>query len=261
MTPAWVVLSCYTVTYMDFEIIGLTSRDKRVYDTLIRNKEWSVRSVATLTGINRGSVHESIKALISAGLVTHVKTGKSVRYVAESPEKIHEIINERRRRLLDSRVEVDSYIREIEQARTEPTSSQFASFYDGDDGMASILRDILSTCRVQGVGEYRVISSPRVSEYLYNNFQHYTRERVKHGLFVKVFRQSKGRASEADLSEAKVLQGQLFDTGCYTVIYGTKVAIISIDTYNHTSGIIIDNSGVASAQQELFDQLWLRYSG
>ena len=242
---------------IDFKVFGLINRDKKVYDALLINSQVSIRRIAEITGINRGSVHESLKDLTSAGLVSHFKTGQTIRYVAENPEKLHEIINEKRRTLLESHSDVDTYINALDLSRNEPGVFQFASFYDGDEGMASILRDVLSTCRTQNIAEYRVISSPRVAEYLYNNFRHYTRERIKQKLTVRVLRQGSAPQQEIDLSEWKTLSGDANDTGCYTLIYGTKLAIVSIDTYNHTSGIIIDNAGVSKTQENIFDLLWL----
>lgn len=241
---------------IDFSLFGLSPRDKRVYDQLLTHRRASIRSLAEATGINRGSVYESLKDLVSTGLVATLQEGKTTKYIAENPEKLHEMINERRRVLLDSHSDVDTYITQLQIHRNEPGVFQFATFYDGDEGMASILRDVLSTCRVQRVKTYRVISSPRVSEYLYNNFRHFTRERIKNGLSVNVLRQGAKPQEHAELSEWKVLPATDGDTGCYTIIYGTKLAIISIDRYNHTSGIIIDNSGVAKTQEHMFELLW-----
>jgi sugar-specific transcriptional regulator TrmB len=241
---------------IDFGLFGLSTRDKRVYEYLLKTEAVSIRNAAENTGINRGSVYESLKALIAAGLASHIQVGKSIRYSAENPEKIHEMINEQRRRLRDAHSETDGYIRALALERNEPSVFQFASFYDGDEGLANILRDVLSTCRLQKVTEYKVISSPRVSDYLYNNFKHFTRERIKQALRVKVLRQGEAARSEAELAEWKMAPSHISDTGCYTIIYGTKVAIASIDKYNHTSGIIIDNTGVAHTQAKMFDLVW-----
>lgn len=241
---------------VDFGLINLTNRDKRVYEGLLLSGSSSIRGIAEYTGINRGSVYESLKALIAAGLVSHVETGKSVRYLAENPEKIHEILNEKRRELQSSHSQADLYIQPLSLRQQDTRNIQFASFYDGDEGLANMLRDVLSTCRMQGISEYRVISSPRVSNYLYNNFKHFTRERIKQGLFVKVLRQGQAAQAEVDLAEWRMVADYATDTECYTIIYGTKVSIASIDKYNHTSGIIIDSSGVAQSQLKMFEIVW-----
>lgn len=241
---------------INFSVFGLTNRDKRVYDQLLLQSRTSIRGIAESTGINRGSVYESLKSLMSAGLVATLQQGRTTKYIAEDPEKLHELINERRRNLSDAHADVDVYIQQLALQKIEPSTFQFATFYDGDEGMASILRDVLSTCRVQNVSLYKVISSPKVAEYLYNNFRNFTRERIKKGLCVHVLRQSTKAQKNAKLSEWRVIPDTEFDTGCYTIIYGTKLAIISIDRYNHTSGIIIDNVGVAKTQENIFGLVW-----
>jgi sugar-specific transcriptional regulator TrmB len=245
---------------IDYGLFGLTTRDRRVYESLLGSSQASIRSIAEQTGINRGSVYESLKTLVTTGLVSHIEVGQRIHYLAENPEKLHELINERRRRLRDAHTEVDTYIQALAPDRNDPSALQFASFYDGDEGLASILRDVLSTCRLQKITSYRVISSPRVSEYLYNNFKHYTRERIKQNLFVNVLRQGEAVRGEAEMAQWRMLKDYPSDTGCYTIIYGTKVAIASVDLYNHTSGIIIDNSGVAQTQARMFDMIWTSLS-
>ena len=241
---------------IDFGLFGLTRRDQRVYEALLHQPHASIRSVAEATSINRGSVYESLKALMRVGLVSYIETGKSVRYAAERPEKLREVLNEQRRKLSEARDDIDAYARSILPGEGRTDALQFASFYDGDEGLANILRDVLATCRLQHIDSYRVISSPKVSEYLYNNFKHFTRERIKQGLFVQILRQGAAVRGEAILAEWRMMPERVQDTRCYTLIYGTKVAIASIDELNHTSGIIIDNPGVARTHSMMFDMVW-----
>lgn len=241
---------------MDFTLFGLTNRDKRVYEVLVTNPESSVRGIAEQTGINRGSVFESIKALSIAGLVTYTQTGERRKYIANDPEILHELINERRRTLKDAHTGIDSYVKQLGLERGEESIFQFASFYDGDEGLATMLRDVLTTCRLQHITSYYAVSSPKVSEYLYNNFPHYTRERIKNGISVRVVRQGPPREAAAELSEWRLVPPTSGDSGSYMLIYGSKLALISIDRYNHLSGVIIANHAVANMQRTLFEQSW-----
>jgi len=66
----------------DFQHIGLETRDKRVYEALVQTPSSSLRKIAAETGINRGSVYESIKRLADKGLVGSIEVGKQRRYSA-----------------------------------------------------------------------------------------------------------------------------------------------------------------------------------
>ena len=241
---------------MNFESIGLNNRDKRVYEALLAEPMSSVRRLAEQTGINRGSVFESIKDLQACGLVSYVQVGARHKYTAENPEKLHEIIDEKRRELRDTHGVVDDYVQFLQpQLATVADIRHFAAFYEGEEGAANVLRDVLTTCRVQGVDGYRVISSPRVSEYMYHNYPRFTHERVKLRLQVRILRQGKPLRGEAEVSERRYLADQT-DNGAYTLIYGSKVAILSINEINQLSAVVIDNLGVAHSHAAVFDQAW-----
>lgn len=240
---------------MDFELIGIKGRDRRVYEAILNIPNSSVRAIAEITGINRGSVYESIKSLISLGLVTHVEVGKQTRFSAKDPELLHEIINDRRQALRDMHGAVDKYVQHLSVERFDVGIFPYASYYDGQEGVANILRDILQTCRTQRVQNYDVISSARVSMYLYENFPHFTRNRIKQGIGVRVLRYAKPVRGTRELAESRYL-ASTGDPRCYSIIYGQKVAYIYIGTYNHLSGVILDNPGISFVQNTLFESAW-----
>lgn len=240
---------------MDFSLIGLSIRDKRIYEALACHPESSIRAVANMTGINRGSVMESLKALQGAGLVTTTPYGKRLAYRAKDPEVIREVITEKQQALQDAKVVLPQYIATLVRHDNMP-DQHFASSYRGDEGMAMILRDILKTCRLEQIQEYRAISSPKISRYLYANFPHFSRQREQHGIAVRVLRQGARVTEPAALAESRFLGTAPYDTGCYTLIYGTKVAIITGDQHTELHGVIIDNSHFADIQRQLFDTMW-----
>lgn len=241
---------------MDFSLIGLSIRDKRVYEALIRTPQTSVRKLAEATGINRGSVFESIKDLRAAGLVTAILVGKRTVYRAKDPDIFHEIIAERQQQFDHAKHDVAAYVASFQGQANNPELFHFASFYEDDEGLAAILRDVLKTCRQQHIKEYHVISSASVSRYLYANFPHFTRERIKQHLFVTVLKQGVTTSGNDELSAVRQLTSTQSDTGCYTLVYGAKVALITVDQQNRASGIIIDNFHYATIQRQLFAALW-----
>ena len=241
---------------MDFSIIGLSTRDKRVYEALLAIPNSSLRAIAETTNINRGSVYESIKNLRAAGLVNSVTQGKQLRYRAEDPAVLAEILREKQQALQVAGQQLDQYIICLRTANKIAETRHMAAFYEGDEGLANILRDILSTCRLQKINLYRVISSPRVSRYLYNNFPNFSRERAKRNLRVRVLRHAKPLRATTGLADSRYLAGPKLDDGCYTILYASKMAIITLDKYNSMHGVIIDNASLASVQTRLFDIAW-----
>ena len=116
---------------MDFSIIGLSTRDKRVYEALLAIPNSSLRAVAETTNINRGSVYESIKSLRTAGLVNSVTQGKQLRYRAEDPAVLAEILREKQQALQVANQQLDQYIVRLRTANKIAENRHMAAFLRG----------------------------------------------------------------------------------------------------------------------------------
>ncbi len=240
-----------------FEEIGLETRDRRVYEALVANPQSSLRKLAAQTGINRGSVYESMKRLAEQGLVGSIEVGKQRRYTASNPEVIIELLRERQEQAAAAQALAETYIANLPQPAEQLTEqTSFAAFYEDHEGVAAILRDVLATCREQGNPAYRVISTKRVRQYMYQNFSNFTQRRIAEGIAVRVIGVGSAGSSD-DLSERKELPATRGEApNCYTLIYGDKTALITMSDTNVLSAIVIDNPGVTHMQKELFDHLW-----
>ncbi len=240
-----------------FEEIGLETRDKRVYEALVASPRSSLRKIAAATGINRGSVYESMKRLAEQGLVGSIEVGKQRRYTASSPEIIIELLRERQEQAAAAQALAETYIAHLPKpAEQIAETAAFATFYEDLEGIAAILRDVLATCRTQESPSYRVISTKRVRQYMYHNFPNFTQRRIADGITVRVI--GVGTSNSADkLSERKELPATRGEApNCYTLIYGDKTALITMSETNVLSAIVINNSGITHMQKELFDHLW-----
>lgn len=240
-----------------FEEIGLETRDKRVYEALVVSPQSSLRKLAADTGINRGSVYESIKKLAEQGLVGSIEVGKQRRYTASNPDVIIELLRERQEQATAARALAETYIRQLPKPAAQTAgAAAFATFYEDHEGVAAILRDVLATCREQDVPAYRVISTKRVRQYMYHNFSNFTQRRIAEGISVRVIGIGTGM-SQDELSERKELPATRGEApNCYTLIYGNKTALITMSDTNVLSAIVIDSPGVTHMQKELFDHLW-----
>ncbi len=241
----------------NFAEIGLETRDKRVYEALLERPQSSLRHIAATTGINRGSVYESIKQLVAAGLVGSIQTGKQQRYIAQDPATIVELLRERQRQAQAAEVQAAHYVEELATQQPEQQDvPSFAIYYEGDEGMAAILRDVLKTMRESKNKHYYVISSKQIRHYIYANFPNFTRQRIKEGAEVSVIAIGEGGEPDALSNRRWLAMSQDRNANCYTIIYANKTAFISINEQNVLSGIVIENQGVSDLQKEQFVRLW-----
>lgn len=238
--------------------LGFSENEAETYWALLNLETVSIRKVAEKSGINRGTTYEAIKRLISAGLVNARRRGSREYFAAESPEKVYDIIRDKRKELLriqhESRKVVPALL-----ARTVKTGGEpLVRYYQDDEGVAAILRDVLQTCGQLREPRYHVYSSQPLRKFIYRKFPSFTARRIAEGIFVQVI--AIGQGGEIDeLSERKWLsEPPEGEVSSYTLIYGDKVAIISISDNLTPYGVVVEDAGSARLHRLLFEQLWAR---
>ncbi len=238
--------------------LGLNDNEAKTYAALFELESASIRKVADRTGINRGTTYEAIKSLVGYGLASVRQNGKREQYAAESPEKIYDIIRDKRKDLLqiqqDSKKLVPALLARAVRNKGEP----LVRYYQDEEGVATILRDVLQTCsRLENPG-YHVYSSQALRKFLYRKFPKFTERRIAEGIPVKVIAIGHGGEND-DLSERRWLpdqpEGQI---SSYTLIYGSKVAVVSISDNLTPYGVVIEDEGNAEMHRLIFEELWSR---
>lgn len=238
-----------------FEKLGLSTRDSRVYVALLKNGVSSIRTISDLTNINRGSTYESLKNLITAGLVNYQQKNVNKKYFAEDPSKIFELIKHRREELDELEKATERAVPQLNQLAAYMPYANI-KFYEDHEGVAVILRDVLETVDKLKPKEYLAISSKPMRQYLYKKFPGFTRQRVAKDIFVRVIAIGAG-GDDAAAAERKWLHTDSdVQPSSYTLIYGDKFAMISLNDSFNPYGIVIEDAGVAEMQRALFTQLW-----
>jgi sugar-specific transcriptional regulator TrmB len=239
----------------DYRAFGLEPRDKIVYETLFKLDKVSLRAIAQATGMNRGTVYEVVKKLTAQGLITFTQAGERRQYSAAPPEVFRALIRERRDQLQQLETAADDYISALESKQPVPGAGYFASFYEGEEGVAAILRDVLQTASGLEKREYCVFSSERASRIIYNQIRSFSRQRVKLGIFVRVI-SDRQPSEKVVMAERRQLPAERQFLNGYTLVYGDKTALVSVSETNMLSAVVITDAGVANMQRLVFEQLW-----
>jgi sugar-specific transcriptional regulator TrmB len=238
--------------------MGVPRNEAITYAALYALESVSIRKVAEATGINRGTTYEALKSLVGRGLVSVRQSGKREYYTAESPEKIYDIIREKRRELLEVATSAKAIVPDLLAQKVSPEGRPLVRYYEGDEGVATVLKDVLQTCRSLPRAHYHAYSSSLMRQYIYRNFPKFTEQRIAEGIHVQVIAVGEG-GEVAAASERKWLSpGDRGNVSSYILIYGAKVAVISISKDNTPYGVVTEDAGTASMQRLLFEQLWNR---
>ncbi|MFT5481784.1 MAG: sugar-specific transcriptional regulator TrmB [Halieaceae bacterium] len=235
--------------------LGLSEREITIYLALLKTGPASIRDIASNAGINRGTTYETLKILATKGIVSYFPKGKRRVFMAEDPERLITLAESKQHALAEAleqlKLEVVPGLKDLKP----DFSPGNVRFYEGDDGVELVLRDILNSAAQLPGREYSVISTKTLREHLYRPFPNFTRQRVKAKIQVRVIAVGDG-GDEAELAQRKWLPAGSAQDASYIAIYPPKVAIITLASSNYPVVVVIDSKAMAATQQLLFDTLW-----
>ena len=235
--------------------LGLDKRQFQIYQALHKLGPASIRDVAAEAGVNRGSTYETLKHLVTMGLVSYFPKGRRRVFQAEDPQRLLSLGESKQQALAQAMEELrKDIIPTLKQSRPEFSPGN-VHFYEGDDGVELVLRDILASTARSAEKAYAVISTKTLRQHLYRPFPNFTRQRVQKGIKVRVIAVGEG-GDDAELAERKWLPASAGTDASYIAIYPPKVAMITLADRNYPVVVIIDSAAIASTQQLLFDTLW-----
>lgn len=236
----------------DLRRIGIDGKQARFYLAALELGQAPVRQIAHKAKISRTSAYDVLARLLQRGLVTQVERGRARRnvVVAEEPGRLLRMLDEQRQTL-------DSLLPELKSIHSRSTVRPRVRFYEGREGIRSVLDDTLR-CRskellgILSMGDLFNVPGRAEMEDL-------VRRRIAAGVRLKVLRSREKDVGDiwptraADLRELRyVPPGTVFTMTMY--IYDERVAIISSRRENF--GMTIESQELAETQRNLFMVLW-----
>lgn len=241
---------------MDINILkslGFSDKSADVYLALLKLGPSSVRKLAEFCNLNRGTTYDTLKWLQEQGVVNFYHKDTKQHFVAEDPERLHELIKKHQEELERANWELDKALPELQALHARGGERPVARYFEGED-IREILEDILDVCEHAEDPTYRVYSTEGIRDYIYKNFPTFSDVRVAKGITVKVIAIGEGGELRG-LDERKWLNVKS-ETPTYIIIYPGKTAYISLDAKKEAVGVVIENEGVYETQRTIFDELW-----
>jgi len=234
--------------------IGLVDKEMRVYEALLPMGSASVRILASRTGINRGSVHDALISLEQKGLVLGERRGGRRRFLVRSPVDIIDALEAQKKKIELAERRVEEAMPTLLSFYAKQGGRPSVEYFDSDDGIRKILEDVLITVGTLPEKEYALYSSKSVRSYLYKLYPDFTKEKIRRGIRTKVIALGEGGdPANLKMAERKWLSQ---DAPAYFLIYGPKVALISVAEDNSPFGVLIRDDKISKTQRILFNSLW-----
>ena len=240
-----------------FKKLGLSDKEIMVYLSLLEHGASSVRNLAALSGLNRGTAYDILKKLQELGLVSFFHKDTKQNFTAEDPERILKLIAAREEELKEAAEKIKGLIPELRSLQEKGGGQPTTKFYEGRAGVKFILDDVLSSINNQTDKNYYVYSAAGVREDVYGAYPDFNKKRIKNNIKARTISLSAGGGTYG-LDERKWLKAEKSNAGnmTYILIYADKCAFISRDNHNVPVGVIIENKLIYETEKTLFLQMW-----
>ncbi|HEV8601178.1 MAG TPA: helix-turn-helix domain-containing protein [Patescibacteria group bacterium] len=235
---------------------GLNQKEIDVYLALIQLGPSPVRLLAQKSGVNRGTTYDILKSLIAQGLVSYFDKASHQYFAAESPEKLLTAVENKRSELEEVKQSIQDYLPELKVIFEKRGGKPVMKLFEGIKGIKMILDDVLTTMSASNEKTYYVFSSATVRKNVYEAMPNFSQLRIKKGIKVKTISLGEG-GQLVGLDERKWIDPENKNLkSTYELIYGGKVAHISLDEGNNPVGVVIQNEAIFDTQKMIFEFSW-----
>ncbi|MCU0678819.1 MAG: hypothetical protein MUC28_00010 [Planctomycetes bacterium] len=242
---------------MDITILkklGLSDKEITVYLKLLEYGAISVRSLAELAGLNRGTTYDILKKLQEIGLASYYHQDTKQRFVAEEPAKLLKLVKEKEDEISEAKNRLAELIPELKSLQDTGGDKPVIKLYEGKAGVRFILEDVLSAVAKTEEQEYYIYSATNASVDIASAYPGFTQDRIRKNIKVKAISLAQG-GSMHGLDERRWL-GSREDSATFVFIYAGKCAFLSRDAKGAPVGIIIENQMIYTTQKIIFQSLW-----
>ncbi|OGL61154.1 hypothetical protein A2752_01760 [Candidatus Uhrbacteria bacterium RIFCSPHIGHO2_01_FULL_46_23] len=119
-----------------YKSLGFSPNEWRMYETLLERGESTVSEIATVGKIHRRNAYDAMRRLLDKGLCFQVLTPGESHYNAVDPDKLLELLTEKRQRL-------EEVLPVLKKKFHERRVEEEAYIYRGLEGLKNVWREVL----------------------------------------------------------------------------------------------------------------------
>jgi len=231
--------------------LGLTDNEARVYFAALALGPATILKISRAAEVKRTTVYSVIEALKQRGLVTIELRGLKQLYVAENPEKLESMLEEKKERL-------QAVLPEFSALYNLKKGEGIIKYYEGLEAVKSTYEQLLNDVRVHE--DYLVISDQRQWYDLDKAyFQNFTERRAKLNVCTRLLLQDSAPAREHKKfeknyhEEVKILPAHTQLTTNLVII---PKRIVIHQLIPPVMAIVIENKNIVQLHRELFEIAW-----
>lgn len=234
----------------DLQKIGLNDKEARLYLALLELGESNIQQIAKKSGIKRTTAYDVIESLKEKGLLGLTIKNKKIIYFAESPKKLEENLDDKKRTL-------QKIIPELLSIANLMEKKPKIRFYEGEDGLKEAFKDILN----YPDQEVLLWAAEEAFDFFGDEFIEYCSSiRLERKIWMKVvapdneeMRNYKAQ-DEKYLRRTKLFSDERFPLDVDITVYGgNKIGIMA---FQDQIGLIIESKRIYITLKSIFEMNW-----
>lgn len=244
--------------------LGLSEKEAKVYLASLELGPAPVQLIAKKSQVNRATTYVVIDSLMSLGLMSTYSESKKTYFMAESPERLLEILKNQENEFKNKINILQERMPELKSLFKSKENRPVVKYYEGIEGLRSVQEDMSKSLKG---GEDILIFLPYDDFFnsgLIQKFQENFKKRVAKEINAKIiYTSQQGRQyGYEDDGRNKRTECVFIDYKDYPIrggmnIYGSKVFMI--DYLGKMGGIVIENVVLAKMMKSLFVLCWKAY--
>jgi sugar-specific transcriptional regulator TrmB len=237
----------------------LSDREVAIYITLLQTGPNTIMNLARETGIKRSTTHNNVEELIKKGLVSQTNYGERRMVVAESPDKLQFLLDQKKFKVQKLEKNLPSVIDQINSMvpESDARNEVEVKYYDGNSGIELIYEEALSAKELRSYANVE-----KILEAFPDNESKFTEYHAKNSELKlwEIVEDSKASRKYAEKFAEKKRYNYKFTTNAIALsaidvlIYDGKVGIINIK--DGLTGIVITNEEYYENSKAIFDFIW-----
>ncbi len=237
----------------------LTEREILIYLTLLHTGPNTIMNLARETGIKRSTTHNNVEELVKKGLVSQTSYGERRMVVAEDPEKLKLLLDQKKWRMRKVEETLPMVVQDIQKMvpKSRENTKVEVKYYDGKDGTSIIYKEAFMSKELRSyvnLEETARIFPENKGIYLES------RERNPTGKVWEIIKATDDNKKLAKMYanqshfEYKMADDVLGVSLINILIYDGKVAVINYD--DKVTGTVIHNKHYFDHSAAVFDVMW-----
>jgi len=244
--------------------LGLDNWEASIYLALLPLGPSSVLEIAEATDIERTLCYRVIGRLVQKELIRKVRDGKRIRYFAEKPTVLHQLIEKAKARLANNESALLSSFPTLLEHYNQKKNIIGIKYFQGVTGFCTVMADICSNLELETAWPFSLLCfdyEEKLLEYIRKYYPRYFKLREKNQIKARILSSSgtiplhlSTSLSQTALDDRRKMPFSIRQPLFEFILSGSVVQIF-IGDYDILA-VAIEHEAFITKEQAFFDHIW-----